>query len=1031
MPKKSPRNSNHDSNVDSDVSIEETKKKKNECTSTSSTSTGTTKKTTTDNNNDDTSNKEFLANLFSGDLFQRQRDHFQQQDTQYCYQSPYSTLLNNQRNAHHNIPSIQTIAHQLSNRYPQSLLSPSNDNTTTSDTTPVPTVNPTGTPSNATNNSNATSTSKTTATNSTPTATPTDNTSRTTVNSTNNTSQQDVSTATIGNTTTIADQTQEDLDTTIYTATQESTNNFSTSDGINLDTDWDCSQVSFGQEGNTGINSIISTIPTTSRNASTRKKTPIRKGIRVWIKRVDMMQILIDQDQRNSVDPTLPNSARFYGSVIGGRSSKGWDVKWDKLPDNNNVVKAIKRRRLRTIEDGEEEKMFDEKYELEMMNIEEELSNKKSSKSLEIQSEDAFIKQDNVSDARVYECKYKRDKAPIVWRIRGQDDHITNDKKFDDLCQKLRETTVFNDDIDFEGKKIDEVFFDHLWPDMTGCAENIDKFHSDRRSPYYTTVKNEKIKFADHLGYSDDIGSSHTLLKQCILCVIAAATEVESGMSLWKAGQSGGRQQYPDFGKYVPENTMRAFIAAFPFMWVDEKYWFVEKRDMPWEMFMPVIERWNKQQQSIVKTFLCLIMDESMVGWRPKTSKLGGLPNYTWEPRKPIPLGTMFRNAAECIIGMVVHNDPCMVSELQCKKKYSDMTSFLFDNEVIPSHVAEVLRQVGNSGLERGGWCGGDAWFGSVQAVVSVKLIHGVDSTFIVKNNSTLFPMRPLRKMLQARYGQHIAGKWVVFETTVCGVRLIAMSYAWSMKGVSYFISSFGNTDPSPTLYKSNFEDDFGGVSFKMIPRPKLATFLYGYLPIIDEHNKQRQNLLNLEYKWPTKQCWVRLMISLVGFSVTNLYRLYRNYNYQKYKNMGVVAFSDLLCAALKTRNRNVSTLPSTLRQHNIAKDNLERVVNSQGSRSKKICAGSKRKGAVGCGIQLNCWVCRLYESSKNEGQREYKKTSWWCKHCQTPLCLSTNEDLIQSRGQSCVDQHFHSLDDSIRCNGVKKRRLAKNHPMI
>jgi hypothetical protein len=43
-----------------------------------------------------------------------------------------------------------------------------------------------------------------------------------------------------------------------------------------------------------------------------------------------------------------------------------------------------------------------------------------------------------------------------------------------------------------------------------------------------------------------------------------------------------------------------------------------------------------------------------MSWWFPKTSKLGGFPNYTCELKKPVPLGTMFRNAAECMSGILV-----------------------------------------------------------------------------------------------------------------------------------------------------------------------------------------------------------------------------------------------------------------------------------------------------------------------------------------------------------------------------------------
>jgi len=150
----------------------------------------------------------------------------------------------------------------------------------------------------------------------------------------------------------------------------------------------------------------------------------------------------------------------------------------------------------------------------------------------------------------------------------------------------------------------------------------------------------------------------------------------------------------------------------------------------------------------------------------------------------------------------------------------------------------------------------------------------GVNSTFIIKNNSTWFPQRILLSILKARHGERIAGKWVVMVTHIDGIKIIAMSYAWSMKGVSFFVSSCGNTYPSNVTYKSQFEDEFGSVGFKELPRPKLAEFLYEYLPLIDEHNKQRQNILNLEGCWPTRNCWFRLVVTTLGMCVTDMYRL-------------------------------------------------------------------------------------------------------------------------------------------------------------
>ena len=41
-----------------------------------------------------------------------------------------------------------------------------------------------------------------------------------------------------------------------------------------------------------------------------------------------------------------------------------------------------------------------------------------------------------------------------------------------------------------------------------------------------------------------------------------------------------------------------------------------------------------------------------MSAWCPKSSKLVGIPNISYEPRKPIPLGNMFKNGGVCISGV-------------------------------------------------------------------------------------------------------------------------------------------------------------------------------------------------------------------------------------------------------------------------------------------------------------------------------------------------------------------------------------------
>ena len=98
-----------------------------------------------------------------------------------------------------------------------------------------------------------------------------------------------------------------------------------------------------------------------------------------------------------------------------------------------------------------------------------------------------------------------------------------------------------------------------------------------------------------------------------------------------------------------------------------------------------------------------------MSGWCPKTSKLGGLPNYTFEPRKPVPLGTMFKNGAECKSGLIVFQDVVMDPEVQHTKEFSDCKSHLPDGSMVLVHTAEVLRQAKGAQVEKDRWVGGDA----------------------------------------------------------------------------------------------------------------------------------------------------------------------------------------------------------------------------------------------------------------------------------------------------------------------------------
>ena len=119
----------------------------------------------------------------------------------------------------------------------------------------------------------------------------------------------------------------------------------------------------------------------------------------------------------------------------------------------------------------------------------------------------------------------------------------------------------------------------------------------------------------------------------------------------------GGWQSYPNFGMNIRENMFKMFVSAAAFAWAKKEHWFIDKRYMVWDIFSPCLKNFNDKRTRLLQKVFVLILDESMLAWRPKTSKPEGLPNYTFEARKHIPLGTMFQNGCEVITGMLVYQD--------------------------------------------------------------------------------------------------------------------------------------------------------------------------------------------------------------------------------------------------------------------------------------------------------------------------------------------------------------------------------------
>ena len=734
-----------------------------------------------------------------------------------------------------------------------------------------------------------------------------------------------------------------------------------------------------------------------------------------------------------------PKNKNYYGTILSGNAKSHYCVQFDEFPHDLQEVKLVRRKIMKPVAPDEEEIEFDkvpQDASDPLANEAEEAASEEKKSANKSITDFCSLPTATLADCKVFDFQYgKEDDEFIKWNVMGDTEYIGEDEEL----LKVPDRAEFKNPNLFEKSKdpdfdFNKVFFDDFFPSIKGHAKIIDDFHSNSLSPYFATCKADNIAFHDPKFDDPD-----HLVRVCFTLLIAAATEVHHGVeNLWKRGKSNGRHDYPDFGKYIPKNYFKAFLAAAPYCWCDKKFWYQNKDERMWDIFLPCIQQYNGKRRLLLKVVL-LLLDESMSGWRPKTSKLGGLPNYTYEPRKPIPLGTMFRNGAECMVGSLVYQDVVQLPEQQHRKKYhGEKSSLPGKDQLIGAPTAEVLRQVDGAEVVKGGWVGGDAWFGSVMTCVEVMKRLGVHSTFIIKNNHSMYPMQALMGVLKARFGKRPAGHWVTFRTEIGGVKLFAIAYAWSQRGVSYFLSTCGRTDPHAQKYRSNFEDNFGVVTFKELSRPHIAHFLYDYLPLIDEHNKQRQSILNLERCWLTNDCWMRLVTTIVGMSVVDFQRCVKNSFYhhhmetdlceddlQDEEDMKVRHFSDKICKWLdqeELRNR-ASPRKNRKRGAPVAEDSsclLERIVDETGNSTRQASARqANHHGRItGNSVVRNCFVCRMY--LKEDGQTLYTNTSFWCKMCHMPICKKESWSEVDGRRTStCLETHRNSEGDDLRCHGV------------
>lgn len=795
---------------------------------------------------------------------------------------------------------------------------------------------------------------------------------------------------------------------------------------------------------------VTSTATTTSRkktktNAKVngnakRRPLVIGPGKRCKMKRMHIYPLLaVNTPARELVDSLDSREYNLYVTAVSKQSHRLWKVKLDMLPMNDYVVLTSREHITMVFPDDHVPKFDREQKDADDIAEKCATAKRMTPSQYAKESIDSFVSMDKAAmktTKSFISCYGPKASDTIEWIILGDEQEI-NACAMKEYAKRKKQEAATDDNADSSAKpsidKGEDIFphpikkdipwdpdpskvnynsilFEHFLPSVVGKAKMIDEYLSDPRCGFHQTAVEHKIKF-----HCEGDKDPDKLVKLCITLLIAASkNEHITGVdNLWKSGPSAGLRDHADWGQYIPKNYSKAFQCDFCFLWADKKYWYHNPRELPWDLILPYIDEYNGLRNDLLEVNR-LLLDETMSGFRPKTTKTGDLQHITFEKRKPVELGTMAKNGADAITGIFAHRD--MVQDLisQRSKKYlqTDNVSNLPNREPILQHVAECLRQAEGAKLQPGGWMDGDAWFGSIPTVVELFKRLDVFSSFIVKNNTQYFPKYVIYEILLARFGDRPAGHWVVMHANISGVAIMIMAYAWSMKGISYIVSSCGKTIHHEKNYVMKYAAEYGQVCEKEIPCPTMAHILFDLLPSIDEHNKQLQSVLALETTWLTKSGFTRNLVTFTGMSCVDIQRWDRSMrcayhlstDYEEGEgDYDIKEMVNFICRPLKTGKLNYDRkVPRQGVRENGDYGNLTRI---RGGEDNLITneKGRSRNG--------NCFVCRIYN-------KKYKVTNWMCRGCGMPICKVNHNHL-----QACFEEHSGSSNEHIGCRLLKRTK--------
>lgn len=361
-------------------------------------------------------------------------------------------------------------------------------------------------------------------------------------------------------------------------------------------------------------------------------------------------------------------------------------------------------------------------------------------------------------------------------------------------------------------------------------------------------------------------------------------------------------------------------------------------------------------------------VDETMVFWTGL-----GEAHLTYMPRKPSPLGVMFKVCNDSVSGVLLHMELVEGAEVDRKKQW---VSEFRATTACTLRLTKALHGSGRIVI-------GDSWFGSVRTVEELR-DKGLYAIMCVKNGSAGYPKARLRAALKNRGDNAFYVVETIFND---GIERPVYAAGHMDKQPLMLVATTDTSLPGEPKVRWRRKLSQGQITRQQyrLPQPSMHATYRKHMNACDLFNKLSLQPRTLVDIWQTRRGWHRLFAATLCFIETNAYCAFNATNKgskqltkaQWYAGLSEALINNPLGNPVVPRQLVVDTVGHTL-----------------GHRTKR---------------QARCFVCPLLDPP----HKPACKTYWKCS-CGRPVCGPMQKG-ANAQPRPCWETHLqkvHERDD-------------------